>query len=218
MLKTLLALDNKGMSAVEVIITFTLVATISISLLDVVMTYKDREETESYKQEIISYKNEITKLIQDDATKYIIRSVEKQEVENDGLGPLCNSYDEDDPYYAEARSKNDTLNLLSYKISFVLTDEVRNLIIDRLGNVITYSETGAGGTQVDVKHPLPDLGTSSKERVGKYKCTNIPSLRISDMSIKEENGFFKMDINFYHNKVKLENRYGIHITAPINFS
>ena len=217
MLKAILT-DNKGLSAVEVIITFTLVATISISLLNVVMTYKDREETESYKQEIISYKNEITKLIEDDATKYIIKSIEKQDVANDGLGALCKSYDTEDTYYAEARSKNDTLNELYYKISFVLTDEVRNLKIDRLENVITYSETGSDGKQVDVKHPLPDLGTSSKERVGKYKCTNIPSLRISDMSIKEENGFFKMDINFYHNKVKLENRYGIHITAPINFS
>ena len=53
-------LNKKGMSAVEVVITFTLVAAISISLLNVVMTYKDREETESIKQEIVTYKNNIT--------------------------------------------------------------------------------------------------------------------------------------------------------------
>ena len=208
MLKTIL-IDNKGMSVVEVIITFTLVATISLSLLNVVMTYKDREETESYKQEIISYKNTITKLIQDDATKYIIKSIEKV---SETKGKLCKQYEGTHP------SVENTLNVLSYKISFVLTDEVRILTIDRLNNVITYSETGKDNTREEVDHPLPNLGTSSKERVGKYECVKIPSLRISDMSIKEENGFFKVDINFYHNKVKLENRYGIHIIAPINFA
>ena len=71
-----IGLNNKGMSAVEVLITFTLVAIISVSLLNVVMTYKDREETESYKQEIITYKNNITKMIEDDATKYIIKKQE----------------------------------------------------------------------------------------------------------------------------------------------
>ena len=201
-------LNNKGMSAVEVLITFTLIAIISISLLNVVMAYKDREDTESYKQEIITYKNNITKLLQDDATRYIIKSVKRTKYE---VGDLC-EYDENDPQTRDA-TKEDVVNLIEYEIKFSLTSEVKTLTIDRKNNVISYTEN-----KKQVKYPLPDLGTSKFERVGKVRCKNIKALRISDVRITEENNFFMIDINLYHNKVKLENKYGIHIAAPINFA
>ncbi len=204
-----IGLNNKGMSAVEVLITFTLVAIISVSLLNVVMTYKDREETESYKQEIITYKNNITKMIEDDATKYIIKSVKRTDYET---GELCKEYDDSDPQ-TQRETRNNVLNIIEYKINFVLTSEVKTLKVDRLNNYISYTENGK-----EVKYPLPDLGKSKFERIGKVRCKNIKSLRISDIRITEENNFFMIDINLYHNKVKLANRYGIHIAAPINFA
>ena len=205
-----IGLNNKGMSAVEVLITFTLVAVISVSLLNVVMTYKDREETESYKQEIITYKNNITKMIEDDATKYVIKSVKRKP---DKTGDLC-EYDNNDPQtQEELKHTSPVVNVISYEIKFVLTSEVKTLTVDKLNNTITYTEN-----EKDVNYPLPDLGTSKFERVGKLRCKNIKALRISDMNIKEENNFFIIDINLYHNKVKLQNKYGIHISVPINFT
>ncbi len=210
MLIKLRKLDNKGMSAVEVVICFTLVSIISISLLNIVMSYKDREDLEGYKQEIISYKNSVTKVIQDDITNYILEEVEPMGKE---YGSLCKEYDPNDKFYSEAVSQNNTLNRISYRLHFALSDEVKTLTIDRLNNRITYTEDGK-----EVTHSLPDFGESSSERVGKYKCSNIKSLRISDISLKEEKNFFIIDVNFYHNKVKLENRYGIHIKAPLGFT
>ena len=81
------------------------------------------------------------------------------------------------------------------------------------GFLMEYYQNGK-----EVKYPLPDLGKSKFERIGKVRCKNIKSLRISDMNMKEENNFFIVDINLYHNKVKLQNKYGVHISVPINFT
>ena len=106
-----IGLNNKGMSAVEVLITFTLVAVISVSLLNVVMTYKDREETESYKQEIITYKNNITKMIEDDATKYVIKSVKRTAYTP---GDLCNYDTSDTQTNLELKNPTKVINVIIF--------------------------------------------------------------------------------------------------------
>ncbi len=200
-------LNDKGMTVIEIIISFSLVAIISISLLNVVMSYKDREETESYKKEILTYKNTVTKDIQDDMTKYVLKSITPIREE---YGPLCNHFDSESE---ESGAKEQSLNHVEYKLTFLLTDEEKTLVIDRLANYISYTENGK-----EVMYEVPDLGQSGKEKVGRYKCLDVDALRINEIQVKEENNFFILDVNLYHNKIALENKYSIHIVAPINFS
>lgn len=59
-------LNNKGLTAVEILVCFVLVSIIIISMMNVVTNYKDKEEQESYKNSITTYKNILTKTIYDD--------------------------------------------------------------------------------------------------------------------------------------------------------
>lgn len=202
-------LDNRGMTVIEIIISFTLVSIISVSLINVVMSYKDREETESYKKEILTFKNTVTKDIQDDMTKYVLKSVTPVN-SSTNYKPLCNKFSAGDV----SKGQNElSLNHIEYKLSFLLSDEERTLTIDRLGNYISYGVSGK-----EVMYEVPDLGQNGKEKVGQYECLDVDALRINEIQIKEENQFFIIDINLYHNKVNLENKYSIHIVSPINFT
>ena len=62
-------LNNKGLTAIEILLCFVLVSIIVISMMSVVTNYKDKEEIESTKNNIITYKNTITKVIYDDIIK-----------------------------------------------------------------------------------------------------------------------------------------------------
>ena len=62
-------LNNKGITTIEVIISFVLVVIISASLFTTISAYNAKRLTESYKSQIYTYKNQLTKIIQDDLIK-----------------------------------------------------------------------------------------------------------------------------------------------------
>ena len=74
-------LNNKGMTLIELLLCFIIVSVIVVSLLDTVMDYKTREQTEDIRKTVISYKNVITKKIQSDIIANDLSSCEvtKQE-------------------------------------------------------------------------------------------------------------------------------------------
>lgn len=59
-------LNNKGLTAIEVLVCFALISVIVISMLNVVNNYKDKQSLESYKTSITTYKTTLTKVIYDD--------------------------------------------------------------------------------------------------------------------------------------------------------
>ena len=68
-------LNNKGMTAVELLITFTILSVVVVGLFDMTLNYKDKEQQESTKSSIIDYENKLEKLIQDDFIKGHLVSV-----------------------------------------------------------------------------------------------------------------------------------------------
>ena len=62
-------LNNKGMTLIEIIVCFVIVVVIVLSMFKVVNNYKDKQDIESYKNAIITYKNTITKTIWEDIIK-----------------------------------------------------------------------------------------------------------------------------------------------------
>lgn len=63
-------LNNKGMTLIEIIVCFVIVVVIVLSMLKVVNNYKDKQDIESYKSAIFTYKNTLTKTIWDDIIKH----------------------------------------------------------------------------------------------------------------------------------------------------
>ena len=62
-------LNNKGITTIEVLICFVLVVIITVSMFATVSSYNNKRNEERNKEEIIVYKETITKEIQDDFIK-----------------------------------------------------------------------------------------------------------------------------------------------------
>lgn len=58
-------LNKKGITSIEILICFTITAVLVISMFKVVDSYKDKQELESYKNTITTYKNSLTKVVED---------------------------------------------------------------------------------------------------------------------------------------------------------
>ena len=62
-------INNKGMTAIEILVCFALVSVIIISMFNVVNNYKNKQEIESYKSDIMTYKTTVTSTVYDDIIK-----------------------------------------------------------------------------------------------------------------------------------------------------
>lgn len=62
-------LNNRGITTIEILICFVLLAVISTSLYNTVSIYRNKQILESEKEKIYTYKNLLTKEIQDDIIK-----------------------------------------------------------------------------------------------------------------------------------------------------
>ena len=62
-------LNNKGMTAVEILVCFVLVVIISVSMYTTVSSYQNKQQIEAFKEKIFTYKNLLTKEINDDLIK-----------------------------------------------------------------------------------------------------------------------------------------------------
>lgn len=65
----MIKLNNKGMTAVEILVCMVLIVVITVSMYSSVSAYKNKQQIESFKEKIMTYKNLITKEINDDLIK-----------------------------------------------------------------------------------------------------------------------------------------------------
>jgi len=72
-------LNNKGMSIVEIVVTFALIMVMVIQMLTVVMNYKDKASLSLKKLDLDTFKNNLTRDIQKD-----ISTLGVQEINSDG--------------------------------------------------------------------------------------------------------------------------------------
>ena len=202
-------LNNKGITTIEVIICFLLVVIIATSMYTTVSAFNEKRIIEQYKEEIYSYKNILTKQIQDDFIKVGITSA-KINTEK-----------------ADAKT--------TYTLNATLKDGTkRNLIIiQQLG----YSIYHLGGTkskndefmikygkdEEEVEYPIPDLGEFHVDQDGNRtscsggaNCFTIKDLSINNVFFNiERNQILTIYIGFYH--PELSTRYAISIVTPLNY-
>ena len=78
-------LNNKGITTVEVIICFVLVVVITAAMYSTISSFNERRIYEENKEKIVSYKNLLTKAIQDDFVKIgLTHANYTKEVASDG--------------------------------------------------------------------------------------------------------------------------------------
>ncbi len=119
-------LNNKGFTAIELLVTFIILSFVVTGMFDVVLNYKDKEQHESLRSSIIDYENKIQKLIQDDLVVGHLVSVKL---------PDNNATDK---LNATFRMSNSTTNV-QYNTNLVINLTNNNISYGKSGEEITYS-------------------------------------------------------------------------------
>lgn len=211
-------LNNKGMTAIEILVTFVIVAIIVVSMYDGILDLKNKETVASYKLSLVTYKNLLTKDIQDDLIKIGLSSV--------STTPL-------------KRIKDGKEDVIGYQIRFVLKDgSVRVLeIVQVLGcDAVDEIEADEMCDQAEIprdqsdefsisygpegnltEYPLPDLGHNDIEYSGSSTTTThrVYSLKINSVDISTANNVFSLHISLYH--PDLGSKHSIDVVTPINY-
>lgn len=187
-------LNNKGITTVEVLICFVLVVIITASMYAIISSFNDKKAIESAREEINTYKNILTKDIQEDFVK---------------IGVVGTSYVENGPdHILTCNMKDGTTRVLAIHQEFAKSDlhpGGSNSIDDKF--TIKYGEEG---NLID--YPLPDLGSSknAKKHIVKDLSINENGIIIENI----DNKILSIYIGFYH--PDLYTRYAIDIVTPIN--
>ena len=196
-------LNNKGVTTIEILISFVLLAIIVVSLYGSVESYKNKQNIESEKNQIMTYKNLLTKEIQDDLImKGLIDVTVKHQ-----------------PFVAVPITPE------TYTVDFSFRDGTKSQLIVKRVLANDYGVEGSGdctserkdyfsisyGPEDDLtEYELPDLGSGENNEGCK-----VLDLRMSDININTDNDILTIDIRFYH--PDFSTKYGIDIACPINF-
>lgn len=196
-------LNNKGVTTIEILISFVLLAIIVVSLYGSVESYKNKQNIESEKNQIMTYKNLLTKEIQDDLImKGLIDVTVKHQ-----------------PFVAVPITPE------TYTVDFSFRDGTKSQLIVKRILANDYGVVGSGsctsgkndyfsisyGPEGDLtEYELPDLGSGENNEGCK-----VLDLRMSDININTDNDILTIDIRFYH--PDFSTKYGIDIACPINF-
>ena len=210
-------LNNKGMTAVEVLVCFVLVVIISVSMYTTVSAYQNKQQIEVFKEKIVTYKNLLTKEINDDLIKDGLVSAK---ITNYIVDPDTS----DSSATVEMNLRNGEkkcLKITSKKAYDYFYDPSEIVVTNEgtktVGEIMPVSEDkndefmiAYGGCGNETEYPIPNLG-SSKNPNNK----TIYDLRINNVDVSVNNSLLSIYVGFYH--PELGTRYGLDIICPINF-
>ncbi len=202
-------LNNKGMTVVEILVTFLLVAVIIVSLYDGIVALKNKETIASYKLSLVTYRDLLTKDIQDDLIKIGLSSAQTSSL-SDGTG-----------YRITMALRDGSKRILEVKQQFgcnaVDAIEVDELCvkagIDKNASDDFSISYGPEGDVVE--YPLPNLGREELDNLDNSGTHTISALRINEVDISTANQVFSLRIVLNH--PDLGSKYSIDIVSPINY-
>lgn len=80
--------NNKGLTVIEILLCFVLASVIIVSMMNILSVYKEKQEKESYKNTIRTYKNTLTKAINEDILENggVVNAIGPTDVKKDENG------------------------------------------------------------------------------------------------------------------------------------
>ena len=194
-------LNNKGMTIVEILVTFAIVATIVVSMYISINNMKNRKKIADYKNSITTYRDILIKKIEEDLIMKHVQTVTYKEEEN------------------------------KYTLRFTFTNRnYSDLIINKNSPELPNNPEFCNPTSADPsinydtiiyakeEYKLPNLG-SDYIRVEGVGCVRLNNLRITNVEYtnpKDNNNIMKLKITLFH--PDLGDKYSINIVMPIAYS
>ena len=207
-------LNNKGMTAVEILVTFVIIIVIVVSMYNGILDLKNKETISSYKLSLVTYNNLLTKDIQDDLIKIGLSTVQ------------TSALDGNSGYRITMALKDGTKRILEIKQIFgcsaVDSSDVSTLctpynIPENRSDEFSISYGPEGDL---TEYPLPDLGHEEIDNYdgSQHNGTNyhtVYSLKINEVDVSFSNNVFSVRIVLYH--PDLGSKHSIDIVTPINY-
>lgn len=188
-------LNNSGLTVVEILVCFSIVVVIVMSMFKVVNNQKAKQEIESTKNSMLTYKNEVTKTIEEDII--------------DGSGVKSCTINED-------TSGNYNIYTLNYTL---MDNSQRELIITQYSDCDENSKVEDVESESDAVSDCKDNNYIEfyKDSIieDKFEIPDVYTLRFNNIQIKNDNDYLKIYVGFRHND--LGNKYSaLDIVVPIN--
>ena len=194
-------LNEKGMSVIEVVLTFALIMTIVASILALIMNYRNKMQTNLTYLDLSAYKNTITKEIQDDIMRLGIADINH--------GGECTSSEYSGQFSACSNIvfKTGVEKILAVS-KIDITD--RNSVLNKY---IRY-----GDTKYPIEDTLPNTIPAGRQP-GEFQ-----SLFVSDSDFLSVDSTILADgteikiysIDIYIEHIDFDDDFGIHIVATNN--
>lgn len=188
-------LNNSGLTVVEILVCFSIVVVIVMSMFKVVNNQKAKQEIESTKNSMLTYKNEVTKTIEEDII--------------DGSGVKSCTINEDT-----------SGNYNTYTLDYTLMDDSQRKLI-----ITQYSDCDENSKAEDVESENDAVFNCKDKNYiefykgsiieDKFEIPDVYTLRFNNIQIKNDNDYLKIYVGFRHND--LGNKYSaLDIVVPIN--
>jgi len=214
-------LNNKGMTTVEILISFVLVALISTSLYTTISNYNRKMDRETFKLEINKYKNILTKEIQDDIIKGGLISAQIKEFHS------SNATQPDDIYVVDLELKDHSVKRLAVRrrlAEFYIKDasDTNSSKIDDYFMVyygkpsVAYASINNSNYKNGLEEfPIPDVGYGENDQTCGSRNCRVKDLRLTNVFLKNENQVLSIFLGFQH--IDEGTKYAINIVSPIDY-
>ncbi len=188
-------LNNKGVSIIEIVLTFALIMVMTMGMLSIVFNYREKASISMEKLDLDTFKNTLTKEIQDDILTLGVKEINTSGecLTNAELNSCINIVFLDGNSKAFGTSKVNNNDVDSIENKFLYYDGLKYKIVDKLPNKI------------------PDGRKAVDFQTIKIQDQNI----LSTDSMVLENGtvvtFYSIDVYISH--IDFDEDFGIHITT-----
>lgn len=190
-------LNNKGLTVVEILVCFSIVVVIVMSMFKVVNNQKSKQEIESTKNSMLTYKNETTKTIEEDII--------------DGGGVTGATYEEQTKDKGTIYTINYTLNTGKRRGLEIYQSSECDENSDDTKDIESEGDSGV----IDCHKKNYIVFYKNNEIDDKFEIPDIYTLRFNDVQILNQNNYLKIYVGFRHND--LGNKYSaLDIVIPIN--
>lgn len=152
-------LNERGISTVELLVCFIIVTTIVISMFDLIMNYKNRQQVESINSQMVTYKNTVTKVIEDDIVRHGgISSVTREE---NTFNITFRDGQEATLFFETKESDGEVWGSVTYQGERFSTTDIPDMTFrltpnEEDSNELAFSECNGSGTfvlQIPFSHP-----------------------------------------------------------------
>ena len=147
-------LNKKGITSVELLVCFIIVSTIVVSMYNLILNYRNREQIEEVNNEVVSFANSLQEVIQSDFVMGHLVNVSN--VSNDGYSDTF-TFDTPNSYTTTIKIDPDR-GVISYGRSGEVIDYEIPGIVDLMlssDSKITYIPASNGYVKIDIilTHP-----------------------------------------------------------------